>query len=1464
MIEEVELFPVGFGIYDNHDPVEVDEEIGKVAELLHAFDAHCVDWDVDMAARGGDEASARLREWSAGRAVGSVLYWVGHGWSDGISASLAHAHSDAQVRSDGISPARVADAIEDRDHSAPGSWVLVLIEACRSSRFISNLSFELSTRGVAKVALLLVGGMSGEGATDLGRIREVMSNVLNGTHRGVDVPLTALADEFESSGGTVARQHLTGRILRRRQTPAVNVPLDVSAEFEAALAALTEDERRHFLPKAHGGDLGVEQAVLVEQSWFFVGRDREVRDIVGWLTTDDSDSMLVITGPAGVGKSALLGHMVVSANPRLRAALRRIELLPDGADTPIVPAAAFDAVLHLTGATAAEVITRLARATGVDERPPEQMSQAVAWLTGKLSEYPQRLTILLDALDEAIDALTVARLLASVAATPGVRVLVGTRAGTRDDPDHGASDNDLLDALGPAARLVIGPDGAAVREYATSRLQRAAAAGTLPRSFDIEAFAARLGDRARGFLFARLAVHEVVADRVWRDPATWSGLLGGSHQDLFGIAVTRLSRRAPAYSPLLQALAYGRGRGIPAAGGIWATCASVLAPEALISLDDITALLTDAAPYIVADREHGQTVYRLAHRAFTEFFTDETTTTDRDREIHRAMLRAIIDSCEDSLSSGKAALNPYVTYMLSGHAAVGGEPAWHLLDSHTHILTLLDPDAIARDILRAAFGLFILPPAIGGILTVAATLRRLDIADRLPAIQLATARHTGHYRDSGIGTHPWTVALGWAVLRPRQPHRILTGHTDGVLSIAALQVEDGRTLLASAGRDRTVRLWDPMTGDMVGSPLVGHGGAVTAVAVIPGADGRPLLASGSTDATVRLWDPMTGDMVGSPLVGHDGAVTAVAVIPGADGRPLLASGSTDATVRRWDPETGSMIGTPLSGHVGAVTAIVAIRLRNGQTVLATGVGAGDTLRWFDLETGEGIGQRVVGPSGAVEAVVTLVPRAEDRRSLRLPGAGQRATVRLWDLSSSEPIGEPLPGHVGWVSALTAVTLPDGRIALAVTGGTTTRMWDPATRKPIGQTLTGHAYSVKNAAIVPVPDGSTLLATSGVDKTTRLWDLNAGMLVGTPLIGHHRAVSAIAAVPLRDRRTLLATGSDDKTIRVWDPMGQPLAAQTNAVTAIAAIPRKDARTLLVTADDRNTMRIWDPTAGQQVGRPLTGHTARITAMGAVPHNDGRTLLITADDRNSILIWDPTTGEQIGNAPTGRNDRIIAIAAVPYAPDRTLVATTSGVAVRLWDPITGERVRTRPSGPIEWTAATASTAATRLDDGQVVLVTKDANRTLRLCHPTIRGLPHSLRSWRVGRASALATVALPDGRELLATTNTDDWTLRLRNPKTGIAVGPAIDCDPGRLMNASATCHMATTRFEDGRVVVAVAFGRMLRIVHLLSGEPLAGFDLGADITCMCSTGDAELAVGLEDGVALLRISSVRHPNPPAST
>lgn len=75
--------------------------------------------------------------------------------------------------------------------------------------------------------------------------------------------------------------------------------------------------------------------------------------------------------------------------------------------------------------------------------------------------------------------------------------------------------------------------------------------------------------------------------------------------------------------------------------------------------------------------------------------------------------------------------------------------------------------------------------------------------------------------------------------------------------------------------------------------LTGHVYEVYSVAISP--DGQTL-ASGSVDKTIKLWNLKTGDLLRT-LTGHEGYVRSVAISP--DGQ-TLASGSRDKTIKLWE------------------------------------------------------------------------------------------------------------------------------------------------------------------------------------------------------------------------------------------------------------------------------------------------------------------------------------------------------------------------------------------------------------------------------------------------------------------------------------------------------------------------------------------------------------------------------------
>ncbi|MFI5677608.1 hypothetical protein [Streptomyces cellulosae] len=1325
----LQFFPIDIGAYQHHPPLPTGPEVDGVAALLTPFGAHTDPWDTPLHERGGDAVEERLRHWSTLPGVGgdTVLYWVGHGSSDGgFTTLLAHARSPHPLTSGGFTPQQLLHYLHERQGRRHAGWAIIVIDACTSGRFVELMSAYAHLNPGARNFLLI--STSKDGSTTLGAFREALATVLTVTFRGQDtIDLRDLANELNRNlHGSPAIAHTdTGRAFLYRTWPTLagtlHVPLDLIAEIETVLSTLTVDERRHFIPKASGAELG-------EQAWYFEGRGSERHTVLSWLHTIDR-GMLVVTGTAGCGKSALLGHILVHTRPELQAILIRAgQLAPLPASTPH-PGPPIDAALHLTGATPQDVMARIADTAGLGVPPAtEPMTSQTAWLIGQLQQRrrrPRSLTLLIDALDEAHQPLIIAdQILRPLAATPGIRLIVGTRRSTQEGPDLPASaDQDLLDALGLSRTqpqqhttlLRLQRDNQAMTRYIHRRLTAAATRGDLPSDpRHLAETAAALGGLNREFLYARLAVHEIIhTPALAVDPGP---LLHSDHRHLFARAVDRLAAQAPANRSLLQALALAQGRGLPLRDGIWATAATALAPapDAPVTDADIAQLTDTAAPYLMLDTESGQSVYRLSHRTFAEHFTSAAPASGHD-ERHQRITEHLASHADGRLPATSP--NPYLVHHLPTHAALAGPPGWQTLADHPLLLDRLNPTAVTISVMLNAFGRIDLPPAIAGVVAAHPFLAAASPADRPGLRQLATTRYTDQTIPAPPAHTPQdphaTWSVRWAHLKRHPLHLPLTGDTGGAVgAVAAFTGPDDRTLLATGSRDGSVRVWDLATAQPVGEPMRGHPSGVGAMVTFTGPDGRTLLATGSRDGSVRVWDPATGRLVGEPMRGHSGGVGAMVAFTGPDGRTLLATGSWGGSVRVWDPATGRLVGEPMGGHSGGVAAFTG---PDGRTLLATGSRDGSVRVW-DPATGRLVGEPMRGHSGGAWAVVAYT--GPDGHTL-IAASSRDGSLRVWDPATGRLAGRLMRGHPSEVGAMVAFTGTHGHTLIAASSSDgVVRVWDPTTGRLAGRPMRGHPGEAVAVAAFTGPDGRTLIAAGGSDGVVRVWDPTTEQTVGKPMHGYTRAVWALAAFNGSDGRTLLATGSNDGVVRVWDPAtaqpaGKPMHGHTGLVGALAAFNGSDGRTLLATGGSDGVVRVWDPATAQTVGKPMPRHPGGVGAVAAFTGPKGRTLLATGGWDGMVRVWDPTTAQPAGEPIRGHSGDARAVAAFTGPKGRTLLATggSDGV-VRVWDPATAQPA----GGPIRaHSDGVGAVAAFTGPKGRTLLATGGSDGMVRMWDP-----------------------------------------------------------------------------------------------------------------------------------------------------
>jgi WD40 repeat protein len=1061
---------------------------------------------------------------------------------------------------------------------------------------------------------------------------------------------------------------------------------------ESALAAwgwslATDAEAvRHWRPRARG------VAVEAESGYRFRGRRAALTQVVEWLGREDvDDRVLVVTGSPGVGKSAVLGRVVTTADEDIRQAL------PPGDDNVLAEVGSVACAVHVKGKTALDVAVEIAKAAAV--RIPKAPAELAPVLRQRLAErHTPRFNMIIDALDEAVSPEQAQQVVEEVV-LPVVRTCgpVGAQVvvGTRRSDDGG----DLMQLFG-ADCLVVDLDDERFFEvedlaaYAQATLQLVGSerAGNPYASSRVAgAVAARIAVLAdRNFLVAGLTARQHgMYDAVAVRPEKL--VLSSDVDTALATYVSELPDvgRAPA-KLALTALAYAQAPGLSLE--LWRVFITALG--ATVSEDDLADFArSSAANFLVeSSGELPGRRFRLFHQALNDALVRER----RHRVGTAADQRLIADRLiRMGRDAGWGRADRYLLRSLAEHAAGAGMIDDLLVDDeyllYADLLRLTPPADYARTILgqQRARLLRLTPQA-----AVA------DPAERAAQFSVTAALESLDARV--VVDHRARYRAAWAAVQERLEWAVLEGHTNAVEAVCALRTRNRGLVLVTGGSDGTVRVWNPNTAQPERVMLAG--GPVIALRPVT-ADGRTLIASAGADGMVILWDPDSGQarhslqceagqvraLTASPARGADGVGivcadgTMTVWTPGREPAPRhvvrdgkvtsavgcgadeIVTGGQDGMIERRQVTAGRpRWSTP--GHSAAVVALCLLDTADGAVIASAG--ADRSVRIWDAASGT-----LRRSFDTADPVRTLCP-VTVRGTTLLAGAGDDSIIRLWDPHTGRLL-RVLPTLGGPIRALSAVEI-QGRPLLASAGGATVRLWDP----DLGGRQPGAAMASQQVtSLAAVRHGSKEMVACGhADGSVQLRSVATGEQVRV-LAGHRGPITDLASV-YAFGGVLLASSSSDDTVRLWTPEARSQRPRVHALpgwsTAVCAVSLHR-QLLLACGGEHGTVRLSDPFTGKRhrtwrrrlLFRARQGHAGPITALCSLRSRSG-TRIASGGHDCTVRVWNLDTDKQ-ETIFTGHKGRIRTVCALLIRGVELIVSAGDDQVIRIWDPRSGTQQR-----------------------------------------------------------------------------------------------------------------------------------------------------------------------------------------------
>ncbi|MFE1592365.1 AAA family ATPase [Nocardia sp. NPDC058705] len=372
-----------------------------------------------------------------------------------------------------------------------------------------------------------------------------------------------------------------------------------------------------------------------DPGWYFVGRRALTVEVARFLRS--GTGMLIVTGAAGTGKSAIIARAVTLSDPKFRQDRRYVPAIANAPADSLPPVGSVDIAVLARQKRAPAILEQILRAVAITPTPSERANtqQLRDRLHEHLTATGQPVTIVLDGLDEAIDPLLLLPEVVSPLAgwrdrdgTHLIRWVIGVRSDPATSDAHSPHGRSLLRQLNDVAAdevTTLRTDGPEtiddIADYLQALLANAPAYRDdhTARQHLASLVTARIG---RSFLDARLAgerLRRLTTPQSVNDPAWLASLSDGTvgllRRDIADAGTDIYT--VEHILAVLRAAAFAGGNGVPA-DTLWEVMAAAVLDSPLPNGAIDHVLTGPLIGYLTRDAAEGITTYRPVHERLRE------------------------------------------------------------------------------------------------------------------------------------------------------------------------------------------------------------------------------------------------------------------------------------------------------------------------------------------------------------------------------------------------------------------------------------------------------------------------------------------------------------------------------------------------------------------------------------------------------------------------------------------------------------------------------------------------------------------------------------------------------------------------------------------------------------------------------------------------------------------------------